>query len=469
MKMTDKKLKVLGIILLTILTCAFAYVGLFSHPYTDDFGFASTPHAIWQESGSLGAVFRSAIEQTKDTYYTWQGSFGSIFLFSLNPIVFDYEYYWIGSVFLVFLYAISNCFFAFQVFQKSFHFSKNRSIGLASLLVCLLFFTHFSIHEFFYNYISGIYYNFFNALALFSFGIFLSCSFRPSVFQSFLLGILFLIIGSGNYITAILCFTSLVLLLLYFTIKRERKIMLALLLFTLCLSLTLAISVLAPGNAVRQASMDPNLSLSPLKAIASSFVEALKMFIKMLDIKLFIFLILLLIFPFEQKKYKIHPLFLWVISLILTASQFSPILYAQGNTGPDRIVALIFSNTTLLFYSSLLYSFIYYQDKITQRKPLFIALTLALSLGITVLFPPKWNLKYILMDISSNTLQAYHTEKIQRHRFLQNTSKEGMIDVSPIQHIPQSMEVGELLDPNSWVNQSFVRYYQITGIHLKLD
>lgn len=467
--MTDRNLKILGIVLLSLFTLAFAYVGLFAHPYADDFGFASGPHATWLETKSLGAVLASAIDQSKEMYYTWQGSFGSIFLFGLNPIVFNYEWYWVGSVFLVLLYTFSNFCFSYQVFHKYFRFPKSKAVGLSAMLVCLLYFSHFSIHEFFYNYISGMYYNFFNAFALFGFAILLSASFKPSLLQTIFLCILFFIIGSGNYITAILCFTALVLQILYFSVKKEYKHILSLAIITFFLLLSLSISVIAPGNAVRQASMDPSLAMPPIKAIAFSFVEAFKILIKMLDIKVLFFLVLLFLVPFPKMQGSIHPIYIFVLCLILCACQFTPILYAQGNAGPDRIYALIYSNTTMLFYFCLLYSFLYYKESLTRYRKGIVPIVLVLGIAITMIFPPKWNLKYIFADINSGTLQAYHTEKIQRHRFLQTAQPKGLIDVIPIKNTPQSMELGELLDPNSWVNQSFAKYYQIEGIHLKLN
>ena len=59
-------------------------IGGYAHPSVDDYHYGAATSKVWQETGSLGEVFDTAAELTKDSYNTWQGNFTAIFLMYLR-------------------------------------------------------------------------------------------------------------------------------------------------------------------------------------------------------------------------------------------------------------------------------------------------------------------------------------------------------------------------------------------------
>lgn len=81
-----------------------------NHATGDDFGYGRLTHEAWQATHSLAEVFKASAETVRHYYYGWQGTWFSIFLFTLQPEVFSSEAYvivpflmlgvWLGATWL---------------------------------------------------------------------------------------------------------------------------------------------------------------------------------------------------------------------------------------------------------------------------------------------------------------------------------------------------------------------------------
>ena len=62
-------------------------------PGADDFVYAyETVHA-WRQTHSVLAVLQSAVRKTVSTYFSWQGTFSAVFLFTLQPAIWGEKWY----------------------------------------------------------------------------------------------------------------------------------------------------------------------------------------------------------------------------------------------------------------------------------------------------------------------------------------------------------------------------------------
>ena len=59
----------------------------------DDWGYGLLTHRAWMETHSLYQVFQAAVLTVRNYYGSWQGTWFSIFLFTLQPEVFSFEMY----------------------------------------------------------------------------------------------------------------------------------------------------------------------------------------------------------------------------------------------------------------------------------------------------------------------------------------------------------------------------------------
>ncbi|MBO5500408.1 MAG: hypothetical protein J6A48_00105, partial [Clostridia bacterium] len=97
MRLDDRFLRRLAAILcaLALLVSALPLyaISVYNHPYYDDYGFSGEVHQVWQETGSLGAVLRQAIQSAKETRKNWQGNYTGTLLTNVQPGIFSESLY----------------------------------------------------------------------------------------------------------------------------------------------------------------------------------------------------------------------------------------------------------------------------------------------------------------------------------------------------------------------------------------
>lgn len=78
---------VIGILFIVSLL-PILYVGTYTYPTGDDFWYGKLIVKAWREQHSVLACIGAAFTTIKEFYYTWQGTWYSIFLFCFNPEMF---------------------------------------------------------------------------------------------------------------------------------------------------------------------------------------------------------------------------------------------------------------------------------------------------------------------------------------------------------------------------------------------
>ena len=207
-----------------------------------------------------------------DTYGDWQGNFAAIFLMRLQPGIFGEEYYVLAPIILITTFVVSMLSFFYYFLRKWFNAGRIASIATAvGITFCALHFTHVPADSF-YWYNGSVYYTFFYSLMLLLFMIvtvMLKSSSKPAIIISFILGMpLAFFIGGGNYATALVTAVILVVMIAWFIYKKNPRII-PVILLTIAMLTGFAISMLAPGNAIRQESVGEGPGV--IKALLYSF------------------------------------------------------------------------------------------------------------------------------------------------------------------------------------------------------
>lgn len=107
-----KRISWMAIGVFILLLLPICYLSFVNRASGDDYGYGILTRSAWVTTHSLLEVGKAAWNTIKNYYYTWQGTWFSIFLFSLQPEVFHEDAYvivvflvlflWIGSTFLLF-------------------------------------------------------------------------------------------------------------------------------------------------------------------------------------------------------------------------------------------------------------------------------------------------------------------------------------------------------------------------------
>ena len=94
----EKKLACFSIVLFVLSITPILYLAGYVHATGDDYGYGALTHAAWLESHSLIEVLKASFKTLHKYYFSWQGTWFSIFLFTLQPEVFSPHTYWIVPV-----------------------------------------------------------------------------------------------------------------------------------------------------------------------------------------------------------------------------------------------------------------------------------------------------------------------------------------------------------------------------------
>ena len=109
MKVGDKKnnqqlyMAFFSIIILVVSLLPIFHLAFYNTPVADDFGYGAPVHYVIKNGGSFFDIIRSIYENVRYTCYNWQGTYSSVFLFSIHPGTINERLYFITSFFMIFM------------------------------------------------------------------------------------------------------------------------------------------------------------------------------------------------------------------------------------------------------------------------------------------------------------------------------------------------------------------------------
>lgn len=225
----------------------------------DDWGYGILTHLAFKESHSLWKVFLAACQHTKNIFYTWQGTWFSVFLFTLQPEVFSHDAYWIVPYIMVILLIASISFVLYPFLVRIIHMPvRDYLLTDAVLLLVLMQFVPYKQDALFW-YTGAVHYTVALAISLFSVGCALHYVQTFHTKYLVMASVLMTLLGGMSYLAAFLALLLYILIMIFFYRKSKPssaagfiKPKTAWLVFPVILELAgLLVSALAPGNAVR--------------------------------------------------------------------------------------------------------------------------------------------------------------------------------------------------------------------------
>lgn len=348
----------LGILILSLIP--LYYIGQYAHPSVDDYYYGIETSRVWSDTGSFYEVLKESFLRTQETYHAWQGNFSAIFLMRLQPAIFGENYYFITPVIFITSFVISMLVFFYFFLRKWWNSGKIPAL-LASTVItfCALQFTLVPSDSF-YWYNGSVYYTFFFSLMLFLFffiTIMLKGEHRAArILSGIFAVILGFFIGGGNYATALFTVLVLCVITLIYIIRKDRcKIFMAVItVFSLA---GLILSVIAPGNEIRQASVGEGYGV--VKAILYSFAYGGYNIASSTTAPVLVMWLLLLpvfyrIASGSSFNFR-YPLAVLIFTFGLFCSQATPVFYAQGMRMPYRMMNIICFSYYIFMTFNLIY------------------------------------------------------------------------------------------------------------------
>lgn len=103
------------------------YLSFFNRASGDDYGFGASNRMVWLETHSILSTLKNAFCYTISIWKSWQGTWFSVFLFSLQPEVFSDKAYVITTFIMLTAYVITTYLLLMEWSYFLFGIEKNVS------------------------------------------------------------------------------------------------------------------------------------------------------------------------------------------------------------------------------------------------------------------------------------------------------------------------------------------------------
>ena len=452
----------------------------YSHPLADDFGFSEKVNHVVKNGGGLFDILSASFQQVKDTYLDWQGTYAAIFVFSLQPAAFSEHIYFLTTFVMLTALIASTLFFVNTIFNI---LGYDKKIGIIISFVILLLSIHFVVDkkEAFFWWNGSSYYTLFYSFSLLFFSILIKLYYAKKIIKKVIFLIISLllaaILGGGNYSTALLT-TVILAFVIFLLIKHKKKISLCYVMIFLILITGFVISMIAPGNSVRAATLTGE---SPVKAIIHSVFYAVVYIAKWTGLAQLASFSVIGFFAYiltKNSKYKFqYPFIVFVLSVLVFATQLTPPLYAMNSVGSGRQVNIYYYSYYIFMSFNIFYiiGWINQKDIVRIRtkniQKSFSVCTLLLIIGVFLCGCLNYGLHNItfvdtLLALKNSTPQTYSAEYLDRISQIKNGNTT-ISDIKAVTGFYSPLSFEEVSD--FWINKQIARYYDVDKVTLKTE
>lgn len=462
-------------------------LGRYNYPCADDFGFSAYSHIAWVETRSVFQVLKGAWHTVAERWIGWQGTFSSIFVMALQPAIWGEGAYCLVPWIMIGAMVASTLFLLFVFFIRILHTPKSVFVSVSMIYLIFALQCMVDKTQGFFWFNGAAHYMIPHSMALFLMGVLLllATEERRRPFRLILACFLAVFTGGSNYITALLAavlFVGALILLLFYRKKKESALLALPFLFFLA---AFALNVLAPGNAVRQETMEFRPGI--IKSILLSFYYCVEYVSETwFDWTYLLFVLALLPFLWEAvkavgKRFSYPcPLLVFGASYCLLSAMFTPSLFATGIAGGGRIFNIIFLDFLLLVIVNLFYTmgWLYRHGHLSdsasgsclerRNTKIYLCGVLLLTGFIGILYtaanPDYFTSASACHSLLTGEAAAYGKEGEDRTQALR-MAEEDTISLERFTTHPYLLFFSDIEEsPDDWKNKSMARYYQKQSI-----
>ncbi|MBQ6093846.1 MAG: hypothetical protein IJL09_00435 [Lachnospiraceae bacterium] len=355
---------------LILLTCLVPLYGLtrYAIPFYDDYNYARPVWIYYTLSGStLKAAVVGAMRNAFTMRYAWQGTYGSIFMMGLVPMIFGEQYYFLGPVFLITIFVLSIFTFVGVLVRKVFEGSVWTMLGMQFGTATLFLLLIYTAQQGFYWYNGGVHYIGMFSFMLLYLSLLIALLYGGSKKWLTILGVILSLplaffVAGANFITVLQTPLVALSILAAVALLSKNKRVLLWLPSLLVYALGFYFNVSAPGNKVR-AAFYVGRALPPVRAVLASFPEAIRFAREFLDWRTILIYAMLIPVVWRLVKTDKIKFRLWVFPLLavwsfcLYASTCTPGLYGTGANDLSRSINLIKITFQAVLLLNMVYAF----------------------------------------------------------------------------------------------------------------
>ena len=132
-----KKITWITLIVFLMMLLPIFYLSFINRATGDDYGYSLYTKAAWLSTYSVVEVLKAAWKTIKQFYVGWQGTWFTIFLFTLQPEAFHEKGYVMVAFFMLFIWCGSTTLLMKELLRKGMHFDK-WSVNLITILFLII-------------------------------------------------------------------------------------------------------------------------------------------------------------------------------------------------------------------------------------------------------------------------------------------------------------------------------------------
>ena len=356
-------------ILIPIFLCSFV-----NRATGDDYGYAIATRMIWNSTKSLPLLLKASWNTIKEYYYSWQGTWFSIFLFTLQPEVFSKDGYVIVAFLMIFLWIFSTWILGKRILEEIGITNWGKTILISIyLIVNISFIPSTKSSIFWYNGCS----HYMVPFVMCQCGCYFLLQWGKEYSLRYFLGIVVImsLLGGANYQAALMILIITVYYMIgHYYVKKNVKTLLLLIPCMLEI-IGLIISMKAPGNKVRGGEEFGFSIQKVMQVIGKSFVESIKDVALYLREKPLIFVLMMACFIIalevmhnrEEKVTIKHPVWIGIASVCLYCAMQAPALYAEVSVS-GGVYNMNFQTCMLMFFVIIILLANSLEGKINNKK-----------------------------------------------------------------------------------------------------
>ncbi len=337
-------------------------IALYNYPADDDFGFTLPAATAWLQTHSIIEVIRAILVKTHDIYMGWQGDFISTLFFQLNPLIFNIKLYFLSNWYILGLLCLSVGYLLKSVTNEVLHVSRSVFWIVYTLIMMLVLQFMPSIAESIY-WFNGGQYTVAACYLMLMLGLLIRST-QPSgkwrnAIRLALVAICAFILGGSFYGPALASFVILFEITFICWLKRSKtKWHASLALLSFCIAF--GISIIAPGNAVRQSVVGQGQPTGAIQAVLNSVLDSMDLTGKWLSPQLFAALMVIIPVmwkPLKDSKYSFpHPISVLIMMYAMYASSLTPGIYSGYGYMSVRYLNVIYFLFLMTVFCAAIYA-----------------------------------------------------------------------------------------------------------------
>ena len=475
-------LLLIGITLISI--TPLLWICRYNCPSADDYSYAIDTFKVWNETHSIGALLRTAVETSVKYWNQWQGLYISAFLLSLQPAIFGSKWYALTGIIMLVLIIGSTVFFSIYILKHLFKRSILESAAVGFTMSFLIIQYMPSCVEGLYWFNGAVNYSFFFAVLLLYICSLIEFQRSDSalkeiiLFLSCIFGVF--ILEGGNHVTALMGVVVTLAVLLVCCRRNKRKTLGNLIL--LCIAAAfLYLNISSPGTAIRQAAIEVSIErMGIIQTVFMATAEAIKNVGEWLGFKeiavgviLLPILLPLTTYIREQFHFKFrYPLVVVIVSVAWLAIMYCPPFYAMSAAGNGRLIDVVYYCFVILLYINVTYILGWIQEIVSEHVTLntnvfgwkYMVTAVVLAFAVLISTGEKaWGYEAFI-ELYLGEPQQYSQEYLEREDILLNSSGQDAI-VSSYSIKPLVLYFDDISDDaNDWKNAAVADFYDVNSV-----